>query len=79
MKVRTKERSFPTQLISEEMINHERLTREEKLTIATDPQQRPILLPATERTALDKPVCGSVVMGVACSVVVDGRIWRGEP
>ena len=55
------------------------LTKEEKFTIATDPQQRSILLPVTESTTLDKPVCGPVVMGVRCIVVIDGRIWRGEP
>jgi hypothetical protein len=84
MKPRTKEYSFQTPLKPKikttiQLPRAGDKAKQEKLTIATDPQQRTILLPVTECTTLDKPVRGSIVMGVTCSIVIDGRIRRSEP
>ena len=71
---------LPDPAKTEKQLNrHDRLTGQEKLTIATDPQQRTVVLPVTKCTTLDKPVCGSVVMGVTCGVMIDRRIRRSEP
>jgi hypothetical protein len=84
MKLRTKECFFQTPLKPQKTTTIQLpqagdKAKQETRTIATDPQQRTILLPVTKCTTLDKPVCGPVVMGVTCSIVIDGRIWRGKP
>jgi hypothetical protein len=52
---------------------------EGRRTIATNPQQRPVLLPTFEFTALYEPHCSSIVMCVTCGVMIHGRIWGSEP
>ena len=39
----------------------------------------PSLFPLSECAAFDEPRCSSLVLGIARSVVIHGRIWRGEP
>jgi hypothetical protein len=48
-------------------------------TIAINPQQRSVVLPFSEFGALNKPRCGSLVLSLACIVVIDGRVGRREP
>ena len=48
-------------------------------TISTDPQQGSVGLPVIECRTLGEPVCGSVVLGVMCSIMIDGRVRRREP
>ena len=55
------------------------MTRQEKHTISTDPQQGSVRLPLIECRTLDEPVCCPVVMGATRSIMIDGRIWRSEP
>jgi hypothetical protein len=55
------------------------MTRQEKHTITTDPQQRTVRLPLVKCTTPDKPFCCPVVLGVMCSIMIDGSIWRSEP
>jgi hypothetical protein len=52
---------------------------QEKHTFAVDPQESAIGLPFGEDTAFKEPPGGSPVMNVACDVVIDGGIWRGNP
>ncbi len=71
---------FPDPAKTEEIINnYETLAKQEEHTIATDPQQRSVLLPLSECVAFDKPLCCPVVLAVTCSIVVDGRVRRSQP
>ena len=80
MKLRTKGCFSLIPLIAGEIFNgHERLREKRERTIATDPQQRTILLPLIKYTTLDKPLCCSVKLDVTCNIMIDGRVWWREP
>jgi hypothetical protein len=51
---------------------------EKERTFAVDPQERRGL-PLFENTALEEPGRCSLMVGLACDIMVCGRIWRREP
>jgi hypothetical protein len=76
----TKGYSFQSPLYPGKDLNgNERLTRRKKHTIATDPQQRTVLLPLVEFVTLDEPCCRSFMLNVARGIMIDGGIRRREP
>jgi hypothetical protein len=48
-------------------------------TFAMDPQERRRLLPLFEYTALEEPGCCSLVVSLACYIVVCRGVRRREP
>jgi hypothetical protein len=48
-------------------------------TFAMEPQERRRSLPLFEYTALEEPGCCSLVVSLACKIMVRRGIWRREP
>jgi len=65
--------------IGEGISGHTDRTGGEMRTITTNPQEGTILLPFPECAPLDKPRRSATMLDFACSVMIDGRVWRGEP
>ena len=51
----------------------------EMRTIASDPQQRAVLLPFSEFVAMNKPRSSSIMLSLARVVVIYGTLGRREP
>ena len=61
--------------------NHQfpNVKRQEELTFSMDPQERSGRHPVIEYVASKEPRGRSLMLGLACIVLICGRVWRRKP